>query len=65
MSAEPDGVCPWCGLRAQAFALIRHAAYQHNPGVRRQPDWWDAAGLLVMLIVSLALIGVGVAGTLL
>jgi hypothetical protein len=35
MSVEPDGACPWCGLRAQAFVLIMHAAYEHNPGVRR------------------------------
>jgi hypothetical protein len=64
MSVEPDGVCPWCGLRAQAFELIKHAAYQHNPGVRRQSGWWDAAGLVAMLIASFALIAVGVAGAL-
>jgi hypothetical protein len=64
VSVEPDGVCPWCGLRAQAFALIHHAAYEHNPGVRRQSDWWDVSGLVVMLIASLALIAVAVVGAL-
>lgn len=60
-NAEADGVCPWCGWRAHPVQLVQHT-WRHT--ARRKSDWWDAAGLVAMLSVSLALICVGVIGAL-
>lgn len=59
VNAEADGFCPWCGYQAHPMRLVQHT-WKHT--VRREPDWWDSAGLVAMLVASVALIVVGVVG---